>query len=491
MTESFELPCCPVCCIMLFFIYQSADSERMVVVDNSFNAEPYKIKMIEGIRMTSPIERQKLIQEAGYNVFNLRSDDVMIDLLTDSGTGAMSQEQWSALISGDESYAGSRSYFRLQEIVRMISGYEHVMPVHQGRAAENIFMQIMVRPGMLVPGNMHFDTTRGHLQLKGGIPLDLIIDEGLQPESDYPFKGNIDLVKLEKTLKEHGPEKIPFISITVTCNNNGGQPVSMANIRAARALSEKYGIPLFFDAARFAENCWFIRDREEGYADKTIREIARELFSYGDGFLMSAKKDGLVNIGGLLVFRDRKLYEQAAKLGIFYEGFTTYGGLAGRDLAALARGLEEVLDPDYLGWRISQVAYLAGRIKDKGVPIVEPPGGHAVYLDVRRFAPHMDLTTYPGQAIVIALYIEAGIRAVELGAGAFGEVDPETGKLLLPPLELVRLAIPRRVYTNSHMDVVADGIIRVFENSVSLQGLQVVEETPVMRHFTMRFAPLG
>lgn len=297
-------------------------------MERSFFAEPFKIKMVERIRMTSREERHNLIEAAGYNIFNLRSDDVIIDLLTDSGTGAMSQDQWSALMSGDESYAGSRSFYQLQEAVSGITGYEHVLPVHQGRAAENILMQLLVKPGAVVPGNMHFDTTRGHLQLKGGIPLDLVIEQGLQPEFIFPFKGNIDLPKLEQALQEHAAEQVPFILITVTCNNNGGQPVSLANIKAAGALAQKYQVPLFFDAARFAENCHFIWEREEGYGAKTIREIARELFSYGDGCLMSAKKDGLVNIGGFLALRNRVLYEQAAKLAVFYEGFPTYGGLA-------------------------------------------------------------------------------------------------------------------------------------------------------------------
>ncbi|MEW5784472.1 MAG: tryptophanase [Bacillota bacterium] len=460
-------------------------------MERRYIAEPFKIKMVEPIRLTSREERVRLIREAGYNIFNLRSEDVYIDLLTDSGTGAMSHNQWAALLSGDEAYAGSRSYYRLQEVIRTLTGYEYVLPTHQGRAAEHILMELLVKPGMFVPGNMHFDTTRGHLQMKEGFPLDLVIAEGLQPQFEHPFKGNIDLERLEEALQQYGTAKIPFILVTVTCNNNGGQPVSLSNIRAVRQAAERHGLPVFFDAARFAENCYFIRQREPGYANKNIREIARELFSYGDGCLMSAKKDGLVNIGGFIALRDRALYDRAAEQGIIYEGFPTYGGLAGRDMAALACGLEEVVEPDYLEHRVGQTAYLAQRLREGGVPLVEPPGGHAVYLDVKRFAPHIPQPVFPGQAIVVALYIEGGVRSVELGTAAFTDKDPATGACKLPPLELVRLTIPRRVYTQSHMDAVAESVIRVYRDRAALQGLRVVYEAPVMRHFTMRFELLG
>jgi len=456
-------------------------------MNRNSNPEPFKIKMVEPLRQTSREEREKLITEAGYNVFNLKAEDIYIDLLTDSGTSAMSQFQWAALMMGDESYAGSRSFYRLKETVTEITGYEYVLPTHQGRGAEHIFTEIMVKPGSVIPGNMHFDSTRGHLMLKGGRPLDLVIDEGLHPEVVHPFKGNLDLAKLESVLKEHGPEKVPFILHTVTCNNNGGQPVSMENIKAVAELSSKYKVPLFFDVARFAENCFFIREREAGYKDKEILAIAQEMFSYGDGCLMSSKKDGLVNIGGFLATKDQSLYQRASQLSIIYEGFPTYGGMAGRDMEALAVGLKEVLEEPYLRFRTGQVAQLAQLLLDEGVPIVEPPGGHAVYLDAKRFLPHIPQHEFPGQSLVIDLYVEAGIRAVELGSCAFAEKDPDTGEIVYPELELVRLTIPRRVYTNSHIDMVAESIVNVYRKRDRLKGLKIVYETPVLRHFTCRF----
>ncbi len=459
----------------------------MIFVNRNSNPEPFKIKMVEPLRQTSREEREKLIAEAGYNVFNLKAEDIYIDLLTDSGTSAMSQFQWAALMMGDESYAGSRSFYRLKETVTEITGYEYVLPTHQGRGAEHIFTEIMVKPGTLIPGNMHFDSTRGHLMLKGGRPLDLVIDEGLHPEVIHPFKGNMDLVKLESVLKKHGPEKVPFILHTVTCNNNGGQPVSMENIKAVAELASKYKVPLFFDVARFAENCFFIREREAGYKDKEILGIAQEMFSYGDGCLMSSKKDGLVNIGGFLATKDQSLYQQASQLSIIYEGFPTYGGMAGRDMEALALGLKEVLEVPYLRFRTGQVAQLGQLLLDEGVPIVEPPGGHAVYLDAKRFLPHIPQHEFPGQSLVIDLYVEAGIRAVELGSCAFAEKDPDTGEIVYPELELVRLTIPRRVYTNSHIDIVGESIVNVYRKRDRLKGLKIIYETPVLRHFTCRF----
>ncbi len=453
-------------------------------------AEPFKIKMVEPLRMRTKEEREKLMTEAGFNTFNLRAEDIYIDLLTDSGTSAMSHHQWAALLKGDESYAGSQSFYRFKEAVTDITGYEWVLPTHQGRAAENIFIQLTVKPGMVIPGNMHFDTTRGHLTLKGGTPLDLVIDEGMVPTSSFPFKGNIDTARLEDTLRRWGREKVPFVLITITCNNNGGQPVSLANIKEVRAIANKYQVPVFFDMARFAENCYFIKTREEGYGDKSIKEIAREIFSCGDGCLMSSKKDGLVNIGGFAAFREPSLYQEASQLLIVYEGFPTYGGMAGRDMDALAVGLKEVLDFAYLEYRIGQVKYLAERLQETRVPMVEPAGGHAVYLDSLRFTPHIPQHQFPGIALVNALYVEGGIRGVELGSCAFGEKDPKTGEYKFPKLDLVRLTIPRRVYTNSHMDVVAETVGEVYRNRDALRGYEIIHEAPVLRHFTARFAPL-
>ncbi len=451
------------------------------------NAEPYRIKMVEPIKMTSREERVRLITEAGYNVFSLKAEDVYIDLLTDSGTSAMSQNQWAAIMTGDESYAGSRSFYKLKETINKITGYEYVLPTHQGRAAEHILMEMLVKPGSFIPGNMHFDSTRGHMQIKGAQPLDLVIEEGLNTEADHPFKGNMDLTKLEAVLKEHGPEKVPFVLHTITCNNNGGQPVSMENIKAVSTLASKYKVPLYFDVARFAENCFFIREREAGYGNKDILEIAQEVFSYGDGCVMSSKKDGLVNIGGFMALKDQVLYQQASQLAIIYEGFPTYGGMAGRDMEALSVGLQEVLEIPYLRYRTGQVAQLAQNLINAGVPIMEPAGGHAVYLDAKRFLPHIPQEQFPGQVIVINLYIESGIRAVELGTCAFAEKDPLTGEVKFPDLELVRLTIPRRVYTNTHLEIVAESVTNVYQKRTSLKGLKIVFEAPVMRHFTSRF----
>ncbi|MBE0430441.1 MAG: tryptophanase [Dehalococcoidia bacterium] len=456
-------------------------------MSDSIGPEPYKFKMVEPLRQTSREDRERLIAEAGYNVFNLRAEDVYIDLLTDSGTSTMSQFQWAALLLGDESYAGSRSFFRFQETVTNITGYPYVLPTHQGRGAENILAAMLIQPGSVIPGNMHFDTTRAHIKLKGATPLDLVIAPGLDPEDCHPFKANIDLGRLEGVLQEHGSRKVPFVLITVTCNNNGGQPASMENVRSAAEICRRYRVPLFFDAARFAENCYFIRTRESGYQDREILRIAQEMFSYGDGCVMSSKKDGLVNIGGFMAFSDETLYRQACGLAVIYEGFPTYGGMAGRDMEALSVGLQEVLELPYLRFRIEQVAHLAGRLQEGGVPIVLPPGGHAVYLDARRFAPHIPQREFRGQALVVALYVEAGIRGVDLGPSMFGEEDTATGHEKYPDLELVRLAIPRRAYTNAHMDFVADSILEIYHNRVNLRGLKMVYQTPILRHFTCRF----
>ncbi|MGE5672464.1 MAG: tryptophanase [Mycobacterium leprae] len=450
-------------------------------------AEPYKIKMVEPIRLIPRQEREARIREAGYNVFGLRSRDVYIDLLTDSGTGAMSEEQWASLMRGDESYAGSDSFYRLQETVQQITGYPYVIPTHQGRGAEQCLLpQLIKRKGMYVIGNMHFDTTRGHIQIAGGRPVDLVIEEAMDTTSYHPFKGNIDLAKLRAFIQQHGAENIAALIMTVTCNSAGGQPVSMANIRAAAAIAKENGIPYLFDAARYAENAWFIRDREPGYGGKSPLEIAREMYSYGDGLMMSAKKDGLVNIGGLLAFRDEALYTKASGLVVPLEGFLTYGGLAGRDLEAMATGLMEALEPDYLASRIGQVAYLGELLRNAGVPIQEPVGGHAVFVDASKFLPHVPPEQFPGHALAIEAYIEGGVRGVEVGSLMMGR-DPETGEQLKSDFEFLRLAVPRRTYSNDHMAVVAETLAAVYARRELVRGVRMTHEPAILRHFTARF----
>ncbi|MGB4753315.1 MAG: tryptophanase [Bacillota bacterium] len=453
-------------------------------------AEPYRIKVVEPIELTTREEREKIIKEAGYNVFNIPSDKVYIDLLTDSGTSAMSNHQWAGLMLGDEAYAGGRNFYHLRDTVREITGFEHVLPTHQGRAAENILTTMLVKPGQRVLGNMHFDTTEGHIRLKGGEPVNLVIKEGLKTAMRHPFKGNIDIGRLIEEIETYSKEGISCINITVTCNSNGGQPVAMENIREVRRIAKEHSIPVFLDAARFAENAYFIREREEGYGNKSIAEIAREMFSYADGFTMSAKKDGLVNIGGIFATRDEELYKKACQWGIVYEGFLTYGGLAGRDLEAMAQGLKEVLNEDYLESRIGQVAYLGESLLEHGIPIIEPVGGHGVYLDAKRFLPDIPQSTFPAQALVVELYVEAGIRAVELGTAAFGRRDEETGEMIYPALELVRLAVPRRVYTDRHMDMVVRALRNIRERRDEIRGLKLICEAPVLRHFTAEFERL-
>ncbi|MDI9414772.1 MAG: tryptophanase [Bacillota bacterium] len=453
-------------------------------------AEPYRIKVVEPIELTTREEREKIIKEAGYNVFNIPSDKVYIDLLTDSGTSAMSNHQWAGLMLGDEAYAGGRNFYHLRDTVREITGFEHVLPTHQGRAAENILTTMLVKPGQRVLGNMHFDTTEGHIRLKGGEPVNLVIKEGLKTAMRHPFKGNIDIGRLIEEIETYSKEGISCINITVTCNSNGGQPVAMENIREVRRIAKEHSIPVFLDAARFAENAYFIREREEGYGNKSIAEIAREMFSYADGFTMSAKKDGLVNIGGIFATRDEELYKKACQWGIVYEGFLTYGGLAGRDLEAMAQGLKEVLNEDYLESRIGQVAYLGESLLEHGIPIIEPVGGHGVYLDAKRFLPDIPQSAFPAQALVVELYVEAGIRAVELGTAAFGRRDEETGEMIYPALELVRLAIPRRVYTDRHMDMVVRALRNIRERRDEIRGLKLIYEAPVLRHFTAEFERL-
>ncbi len=451
--------------------------------------EPFKIKSVEPIRFTTKEERVELIKKAGYNPFLLHADDVLIDLLTDSGTSAMSSKQWAGIMDGDESYAGSKSFYRFEEAVRKITGMKFIIPTHQGRAAEKILFSIVGGPGKYFPNNTHFDTTRANIEFTGAEADDFIVEVGKHSEVRADFKGNMDTSLLKKFIDEKGSENIPLCMITVTNNSGGGQPVSMQNIKEVKEICVKYRIPLFIDACRFAENAYFINLREKGYANKSVLEIAQEMFSYADGATMSAKKDALVNIGGFLAMNDENLAMQCRNLLIVTEGFPTYGGLAGRDLEAVAQGLEEIVDEHYLQYRIRSVEYLGERLVAAGVPIIEPPGGHAIYIDAKRFLPNIPLEHFPGQSIVCELYIEGGIRAVEIGSVMFGKYD-EMGKLIPPPMELVRLAIPRRVYTQSHIDYVVEIILEVFKNRDKLKGYKITYEAPLLRHFTARFEKL-
>ncbi len=454
-------------------------------------AEPFRIKMIEPIKQKDRETREDLIKKAHYNVFNLKAEDVYIDLLTDSGTSAMSANQWSGMMIGDESYAGCANFYNLEEAIRDILGYMYVVPTHQGRAAENILMSMFVGEKQTVIGNMHFDTTEGHIRLRNAVPLNLVIDEGLNPDTDHPFKGNINLEKLEEALAGQGPEEAPLVIMTVTSNSNGGQPVSMDNMRDASILAKKYNRPLIIDAARFAENCYFIKQRDRAYHNVSIRDIAREMFSYADGCTMSSKKDALVNIGGFLAFKDNEQwYEEAVQIQICYEGFRTYGGLAGRDLEALARGLYEGTEEDYLEDRIGQVAYLGQKMTDAGIPIMKPVGGHGVFVEGSKFLSHIPRANLPAQALVVELYREAGIRAIELGTCAFGYTDPETGEEVYPNQDLVRLAIPRRAYTDRHMDQVAQAFEKIAARKGRISGMEFTYQAEILRHFTARYRPL-
>ncbi|RZV34275.1 MAG: tryptophanase [Chromatiales bacterium] len=448
--------------------------------------EPFRIKMVEPIKLTTREEREALIRDAHLNTFLLRAEDVIIDLLTDSGTSAMSSEAWAALMRGDESYAGARSWYRFRDTVKDIFGFEQVIPTHQGRAAEHILFGVMVGPNSIVPNNTHFDTTRGNIDFVGGHPVDLPCKEAADLTSDYPFKGNMDTEALEKLVAEHGPERIPVIMITVTNNSGGGQPVSMANIREVSRIARAAGIPFYIDACRFAENSNFIKHREDGYADAAPIDIAREMFSYADGCTMSAKKDSFGNIGGFLCTNDAALASQERNILIMTEGFPTYGGLAGRDLEAIAVGLRETLDEHYLDYRLLSTRYVVEHLVDAGIPVMAPAGGHAVYLDARRFLPHIEPLQYPGQALSVELYIEAGIRTAEIGTVMFG-LDPQSGVEKPARLELLRLAIPRRVYTQSHMDYVLEAIQLVWDRRQAIRGMTIVKAPQFLRHFTAHF----
>ena len=448
-------------------------------------AEPYKIKMIEPIRLSTKEERIAWIKEAKYNLFNLKSEQVYIDLLTDSGTGAMSQNQWSQLMLGDESYAGASSYYKLKEAITNITGFEYFLPTHQGRAAENVLFSVLVKAGDIVPGNTHFDTTKGHIEFRKACAVDCTIDEAKDTHNGHPFKGNIDLDKLARVIREHGAKKIPMIILTLTNNSAGGQPVSLENIKQVSAMAKKHNIRLLIDGARYAENAYFIKTRETAYADRSIAEIVKETFSYADAMTMSSKKDGYVNMGGFIAMNSKDLYDQATTFNIMFEGYVTYGGMSGRDMNALAVGLYEGIDYETLESRIKQVAYLGKKLEEAGIPVQHPFGGHAIFVNAKEFLPHVPKEEFVAQTLAIELYIEAGVRAVEIGT-LLADRDPETRENRYPPVEFLRLTIPRRTYTNNHMDVVAAGLKNVFDRGDSIKsGYKILKEAPIMRHFTV------
>ncbi len=453
-------------------------------------AEPYRIKSVEPIRLLERPERLERIRAANFNLFKVDAADIFIDLLTDSGTGAMSNRQWAALMMGDESYAGAVSFRHFESTVQSIFRKRFVIPCHQGRVAENLVFSTILKKGQFVLNNTHFDTTKGNVLHKGGIPIDLPCAQA-KSNDPIPFKGNMDTARLEEFIKEHGPESIAMVMMTVTNNSSGGQPVSLANIHETAEICRRYHLPFFFDAARFAENSYFIKRDEPEYRDKSIREIAGEMFDLCDGVMMSAKKDGLANMGGFIAINDERLYQQVTELMILIEGYVTYGGLAGRDLEVLAVGLEEVLDYDYLDFRIAQTQYFGEKIKEAGLPIIEPTGGHAVFIDAGRFLPHIPAEQFPGQGLAVALYVEGGIRTVEIGSLMFGGVDPLTGKVVNAPRELVRMALPRRVYTNSHLDYIAEVAEQIAEHKQSIPGYRVIKESQFLRHFTCDLAAMA
>jgi tyrosine phenol-lyase len=453
-------------------------------------AEPYKIKVVELLRMTTREERQQAIREAGYNTFLTRSKDVYIDLLTDSGTAAMSDRQWAGMMLGDEAYAGSENFYHLEAVIREFYGYKYLVPTHQGRGAENLMSQILIKAGDHIPGNMYFTTTRLHQELAGGTFVDVIVDDAHDPESLFPFKGNVDINKLDQLVQKVGTEHVPYISLEGNVNMAGGQPFSMANLRELHAYCRKHNIPIMLDATRTIENAWFIREREEGYAEKSVREILREICDMTDGCTMSAKKDALVNIGGFFACNDEEVFRQAQNLVVVYEGLHTYGGLAGRDMEAMAQGIREAVMEEHQAARIGQVAYLGENLIAAGIPIVMPIGSHAIFIDAKRFLPHIDQDDYPAQALAAELYIESGIRTMERGNVSAGR-DPKTGENRRPPLELVRLTIPRRVYTQAHMDVVAESVSDVYQRRNSIHGLKMVYEPDYLRFFQARFEPIA
>jgi tyrosine phenol-lyase len=452
-------------------------------------AEPYKIKMVELLKMTTSAERKHALEQAGYNTFLLKSEDVYIDLLTDSGTNAMSDQQWSGLMLGDEAYAGSKNFYHLDEAVKKYYGYKFMIPTHQGRGAENILSKILIKPGNIVPGNMYFTTTRLHQELAGGTFVDVIIDEAHDSSNLHPFKGNVDLDKVKKLIEIHGAIKIPYICVATTVNMAGGQPISIENLKALRKLTKNYGIKIILDMTRIAENAYFIKEREKGYKNKSIATIVKEICSLTDGATMSAKKDALVNIGGFLAVNDPQVYEIASNQVVVYEGLHTYGGLAGRDMEAIAIGIAESLNDDHMKARIGQVIYLGEKLKAAGVPIVEPIGGHGIFIDAKKFLPHISQNKYPAQALAAAIYLDAGIRTMERGIVSAGR-NPKTGKNHQPELELVRLTIPRRVYTQAHMDVIAESIANVYSNRKNIKGLKMIYEPQFLRFFQARFKKL-
>ena len=456
-----------------------------------FPIEPFRIKVVEAIPTTTREQRKAALIEAGYNVFNVRSDMILIDMLTDSGTSAMSDNQWAGVMQGDEAYAQCRNWFHFADAVRDIFGYPHVIPCHQGRAAENYLFENLVSAGQLVLSNTHFDTTRAQVQHHRGLPTDLVIREGRDPAVEHPFKGNVDLEHAERVIAEEGVEKIAFGFLTITNNSGGGQPVSLANAKAFAELMHRHGLKMLYDTARYAENAWFVKQREQGQSGRSVKEIAQEMFSYGDGAWMSAKKDALVNIGGFVALADEELARGVTNSVILNEGFATYGGLAGRDLEAMARGLLEGLDEDYLAYRIGQVAELGRQLTEAGVPIIRPTGGHAIYLDARSILSHIPQANYPGVAMTAALYRDYGIRGVEIGSLMFAEPDPETGEVRYPEMELVRLCVPRRVYTASHLQYVVDSIIELAGRAGEIKGLELTYAAPMLRHFTARFKEAG
>jgi len=453
-------------------------------------AESFKIKMVEPIKRTTLEERKQIIKEAKYNLFNIKSENVFVDLLTDSGTGAMSQQQWAELMLGDESYAGASSYYKMKDAIKKILGFDYYLPTHQGRAAENVLFSVLVKEGNLVPGNSHFDTTKGHIEIRKATAIDCTIDDANDTTKYHPFKGNVDINKLEEVFKNNPVEKIPFIIVTITNNTSGGQPVSMQNIREVREIADKYGVKLIFDSARFAENAYFIKIREEGYKNKTIKEIVLEMYSYADAMTMSSKKDAIVNMGGFIAMKDENLFKEASVFNILYEGYITYGGMSGRDMNALAQGLDEATEFDYLETRIKQVEYLGKLLLEYGVPILEPIGGHAIFIDALKFLPEIPREEFTAQTLAIELYIEGGVRGVEIGA-ILADRDPVTRENRYPKLELVRLAIPRRTYTNNHMQYIAATIKNVYDRRNEIKrGVKIVNEAPVLRHFTVELEKL-